>query len=219
MTAPAEAPSCGNQPANIRMTTPSTTTRAPATTLPARATKKRRRQATSPAAPRHALLTTSHSISASLIRGGLQLGDDDAVLGEHGLLSGRGACRVGIAQQLVQPLRGDLPAQSVRILEPPAHRLLAATGDEPVPEAIGFGLVLAGDAQRHRLVELEVGGLADRAELRTVHAPARQHRRLVGTHPGERRDLEVVEEALVAGKCGVQVALEPEAGGDHGVSF
>src|ERR1700755_473694 len=85
----------------------------------------------------------------------LECGNDDLVHPEHRLRRRRGAGRVGVAGELEEPGRNDLPAQPEPVLEPAALRLLAAV-DQPVPVVVDLVLVLALDQKRHRLAEREL---------------------------------------------------------------
>jgi hypothetical protein len=77
----------------------------------------------------------------------------------------RAGVRVG--DEVVEAGRHDLPRDTEPVPEPAAHRLLAAV-DERVPVVVDLGLVAAGDAERDRLRERELGTAVDPAERRAV---------------------------------------------------
>ncbi len=74
------------------------------------------------------------------------------------------AARSELALILHQLSRNDLPAQAELVLEPAAHRLLAAVGDELVPVMVDLVLRIDADEERHRLGELELRTAIQRVE-------------------------------------------------------
>ncbi len=77
------------------------------------------------------------------------------------------AARSGLRLELHELARNDLPAQAELVLEPAAHRSLAAIGGELVPIVIDFLLRIDADEERHGFSELEL-----RAAVQPVEALA-----------------------------------------------
>src|SRR4026208_2056923 len=77
----------------------------------------------------------------------LQLGNVDLGHLQHGLHDALRLCRVGVAHELHQRYRDDLPGQPVFVGEP-AALLRCAAGRELVPEFVDFGLGCAVDEER-----------------------------------------------------------------------
>src|SRR5690606_6865696 len=97
--------------------------------------------------------------------GVLELGDHDLALTEEHLGDPRGA--LGVGHQLSEAARDDLPAEAEPVLEPAALRLLAAVGEERVPEVVDLLLVLAVDPEGDGLVEPE-----ERPRVESLEPPA-----------------------------------------------
>ena len=99
---------------------------------------------------------------------GAQRRDVELAHAEHRLRGRRGLGRVGVADE-VDELRGDdLPGEAVAVLESPALRLLATVAQQ-LPVAVDLRLVGAGDLERDRLVEGELGPAVDPDERLAVH--------------------------------------------------
>jgi hypothetical protein len=102
-------------------------------------------------------------VSLYLRDGPVQVGDDDLSHAIHRLGGRRGAGPIGIADQLEEPVRDDLPAQAEAVFAPAALRFLAAAG-QPLPVVVDFLLISAVDGERHRFGELEARAAVDADE-------------------------------------------------------
>src|ERR1700761_401868 len=94
----------------------------------------------------------------------------------HRLGGSGGACRIRMANQIVEPPWNHLPAQTEAVLAPAALRFLAAIG-QPAPVVVDLVLVLAVDREGHRLAEREMRTAVDPEESVPVqHEGAGQNR-------------------------------------------
>src|SRR6201996_4201417 len=94
----------------------------------------------------------------------------------HRLGGSGGACRIRMANQIVEPPWNHLPAQTEAVLAPAALRFLAAIG-QPAPVVVDLVLVFAVDRERHRLAEGEMRTAVDPDEpIAVQHEGAGQAR-------------------------------------------
>ena len=125
---------------------------------------------------------------------------------------------VGVADQLVERLRDDLPGDAVAVLEPSARPRFTAVG-ERVPVAVDLFLRLADDLERDRLVEREVGPAVQREELLPVELERDLHDCSLGPRPSRAvaadvDDLRVREDRRVELRRLLAFGVEPQAGSD-----
>ena len=88
--------------------------------------------------------------------GGFDRGDVDLAHLQHRLHGTMRAIRIGVADELDEPIRDDLPRESPPVLQPAARLLLPAVGDQGRPVAVDLLLVGARDVERDRLGEREL---------------------------------------------------------------
>ena len=162
----------------------------------------------------------------SAVRGCLERCDVELAHLEHRGHRALRPLRVGVGEQLVEPLRDDLPRQPPAVLAPPAGALLAAVGGERRPVAVDLLLVVAADGQRDRLVELELRSAVEHREGATVELEGHRHHGAGLARPrlAELRDVgdpRVREERAVELRRLLSLGVEPKPGADlvaHGVS-
>src|SRR6516165_12222387 len=92
--------------------------------------------------PRSSGSTGLSSERAHRLRCPFQPGYHDLAHAIHRRRGGGRAGRVRVAEQLVEPVRHDLPTQAKAVLEPAALRFLAAVG-QSLPVIVDLVLVLA----------------------------------------------------------------------------
>src|SRR5690242_21675620 len=82
----------------------------------------------------------SHALDCPVERG-----DVDLAHLHHRVERGLGLCRIPVGHELGQTLGRDLPRETKAVLAPAAHALLTAVGDDCIPVAVGFLLVVGCD--------------------------------------------------------------------------
>src|SRR5262245_44475798 len=157
---------------------------------------------------------------------GLELRDIDLRHLQHRLHRALRAVPVWALEELVQPLRDDLPRQAEAVLQPTAHAVFAATLDEGAPVAVDFGLVLAVDDERDRFAERELRPAVEAYEWHATQGEvdgqdvAFRVARVVSRGARDIVDAAVREEIRVELGGLLGLAVEPQAGRDlrHGVT-
>ncbi len=129
--------------------------------------------------------------------------------------------RVGIADELDQPIGDDLPRQSPAVLEPAARLLLAAVGGERRPVAVDLVLIGARHVQRDRLGEGELRPGIHRVVVATGEPEVRVHD--LAAHAGhlirippDRHQLGAGDEGGVEADRGLGRVVEPQERGHIG---
>ena len=129
--------------------------------------------------PRRFLFSFSPIPPRPLVVRGLELGDVELGHLQHPPHHLAGSLAVGIAQQLREHRRHDLPRDAVLVLEPAAWTRLSPLG-ERVPVVVDLVLVGARDRERHRLGEGELRPAVDGLEGLPVDLKLDEHHRGVG---------------------------------------
>src|SRR5215208_6815187 len=129
---------------------------------------------------------------------------------------------VGVAEQLGQALRDDLPREAEPVLEPAARALFAALR-QLAPVRVDLFLALAADLERDRLVEREVRAAVERDELLPVELELDCHHGALWAWPGRAvtgnaGDLRVRDHRGVELRGVFAFGVEPQARSDllHG---
>src|SRR5436305_5863114 len=163
--------------------------------------------------------------SGDAIGGALERGDVDALHLHHRVEGAPCPGGIGIADQLDELARNDLPRNAEAVFHPAALLCLGHCR-ERVGEAVDFGLSLRGYLERNRLIEPELWSAVQSGE-RPTHQRELDHQHVaclarrvvtrsamdgIDTAVGEQRGVEI------SGLFGF--AVEPETGGNgrHGFS-
>src|SRR5712664_99007 len=123
------------------------------------------------------------SLLGCRLLGPLQAFDVDLLHLHHRLHDALRYCGIGIAQELRQRGRNDLPRQTELILEPAAHLLLSASG-ELLPQLVDLFLGLAIHDERYRLRELKLRPAVQGNEFLPVELETRGHDRPLRSRAG-----------------------------------
>src|SRR5216684_421295 len=162
------------------------------------------------------------SLLGCRLLGPLEAFDVDLLHLHHRLHDALRDCGIGIAQELRQSGRNDLPRQAELVLEPAAHLLLSA-GGELLPQLVDLFLGLAIRDERYRLRELELRPAVQGDEFLPVQLENRGHDRAL--RPGPRVSiaddlslLRILENGDIEIHRLLGPAVEPQEWGDflHG---
>src|SRR5713226_5095792 len=162
------------------------------------------------------------SLLGCRLLGPLEAFDVDLLHLHHRLHDALRDCGIGIAQELRQSGRNDLPRQAELVLDPAAHLLLSA-GGELLPQLVELFLGLAIHDERYGLREPELRPAVQGDEFLPVQLENRGHDRTLRSRAGlavtnDAPGLRVLENRDIKFHRLFGLAVEPQERGDflHG---